>query len=96
MERVRKMRVFGAFTAVMFNVEVFWVVTPCSVVVGYQHFRGPCCLKLEGEVKAGWASEMLVSYHNNEDLDLEVSEKYLYNALKFNIASNHYVSHCCR
>jgi len=23
---------------------IFWVLTPCSVVVGYQHFRGPCCL----------------------------------------------------
>jgi hypothetical protein len=26
------------------NVEVFWVVMPCSVVVGYQHFGGTCCL----------------------------------------------------
>jgi hypothetical protein len=33
-----------AFKAVMFQVEVFWVVTPCSVVVGYQHFGGPCWL----------------------------------------------------
>jgi len=32
----------------MIQVEVFWVVTPCSVVVGYQCFRGPCCL--QGEV----------------------------------------------
>jgi hypothetical protein len=32
---------FEAFTAVMSQVEVFWVVTPCSVVVGYQRFRGP-------------------------------------------------------
>jgi len=30
------------------QVEVFWVVTPCSVVVGYQHFRGPYCLHLLG------------------------------------------------
>jgi hypothetical protein len=29
-----------------FKVEVFWVVTPYSVVVGYQRFRGPCCLDL--------------------------------------------------
>jgi hypothetical protein len=29
------------------QVEVFWVVTPCSVAVGYQHFRGPCCLHLQ-------------------------------------------------
>jgi hypothetical protein len=33
----------------MFQVEVFWVVTPCSVVVGYQRFGVPCCLHLQGE-----------------------------------------------
>jgi hypothetical protein len=31
------------------HVEVFWDVTPCSVVVGYQRFRGPWCLHLQGE-----------------------------------------------
>jgi len=34
----------------MFQVEVFWVVTPCSVVVVYQRFGGPCCLHLQGDV----------------------------------------------
>jgi len=29
---------------------VFWVVTPCSDVVGYQRYGGPCCLHLQGEV----------------------------------------------
>jgi len=24
------------------QVDVFWVVTPCSVVVGHQRFGGPC------------------------------------------------------
>jgi len=32
---------FGAFTAVKIQVEVFWVVMLCSVVVGYQRFTGP-------------------------------------------------------
>jgi hypothetical protein len=36
-----------ALTVVMFQVEVFWVVIPCSVMVGYQRFRGPCCLHLQ-------------------------------------------------
>jgi hypothetical protein len=27
--------IFEAFTAVKIQIEVFWVVTPCSVVVGY-------------------------------------------------------------
>jgi hypothetical protein len=42
---------FEAFTAVMFQVAVFWVVTSCSIVVGYQIFRGPCCLHIPVEVK---------------------------------------------
>jgi hypothetical protein len=29
------MSTFEAFTAVMFQVEVFWTETPCSVVAGY-------------------------------------------------------------
>jgi hypothetical protein len=40
---------FEAFTAVMFQVEVLWVVTPCSIVVGYQCFRVPCYLHFQGE-----------------------------------------------
>jgi len=31
----------------MVQVNIFWVVMPCNVVVGwYQHFRGMCCLHL--------------------------------------------------
>jgi len=41
---------FLVFTAVIFQVKVFWVVTPCSAVVRYQRFRGPCCLPLRDEV----------------------------------------------
>jgi hypothetical protein len=40
---------FEDFTAVMFHVEVFRVVT-YSVVVGDQRFRRPCCFHLQGEV----------------------------------------------
>jgi hypothetical protein len=31
------------------QVVVFWLMTQCSVVVGYQRFGGPCCLHLQGE-----------------------------------------------
>jgi hypothetical protein len=33
----------------VFQTEVFWVVTPYSVVVGCQRFGGPCCPQLQGE-----------------------------------------------
>jgi hypothetical protein len=57
---------FEVFMAVKIQVEAFWVVTPCSVAVGYQRFRGPCCLHLQGEMKmeATRSSKMFVSYHN--------------------------------
>jgi hypothetical protein len=43
------MRDFEVFMVIKIQVVVFWVLTPCSVVVGYQHSRGPCCLHLQGE-----------------------------------------------
>jgi hypothetical protein len=34
------------FMAMKIHVVVFWVMTLCSDVVGYQFFGGPCCLHL--------------------------------------------------
>jgi len=63
---------FGeVFLAVRILVDVF--LTLCSVVVGYQHFGGPCYLSEDGTVP----SETLVAYHittqhhNAEDFDLD-------------------------
>jgi len=36
-----------AWTIYNFQVQVFWVVTPCRVVVGHQRSGGPCCLHLQ-------------------------------------------------
>jgi len=36
------------FTAPEIQVEVFWVVTSCSGVVGYQGFEEPCWIHLQG------------------------------------------------
>jgi hypothetical protein len=54
---------------------VFWVVTPCSVVVGYQRVRGPSCM------------ETFVSYHNStrrhkpEDLEIPLWKLHNYDTL---------------
>jgi len=37
---------FEAFTTVKIQIEVFWIVTPGSVAVGYMCFGGLCCLHL--------------------------------------------------
>jgi hypothetical protein len=36
--------IFEVFTVVMIQIEVFWVVTPYSDVVGYRRFGRLCCL----------------------------------------------------
>jgi hypothetical protein len=35
---------FEVFTAVKIQVQVYWVLTPCSVVVGYRRFGGYWCV----------------------------------------------------
>jgi hypothetical protein len=40
---------FEAFRALVFQVQVSRLMTPCSVVVGYQRLRGPCSHHLQGE-----------------------------------------------
>jgi hypothetical protein len=65
---------FEVLTVVEIQIEVFWVVTQCSAVVGYQRFRGPWCPIFRDAAKS---SETLASYHNTtlrhnpEDLDLK-------------------------
>jgi len=35
---------------VIFQVTVFWVLMPCTALVGYHCFRGPSCPHLQGKV----------------------------------------------
>jgi len=61
------MKVFEAFTVVMFQVNIFWAAMPYSAVVGCQHFRGPCCLHLQGEIDGSsmdiWNVSILPQQH---------------------------------
>jgi len=36
----------NVFVVMKIHVMVFWVVTSCSVVVGYQSLGDPCCLHI--------------------------------------------------
>jgi hypothetical protein len=40
------------FMVMKVQVVLFCVMTPSSNVVGYQHFRWPCCPHLQGEVNS--------------------------------------------
>jgi hypothetical protein len=42
---------FEVTTEVKIHAYVFWALTLCSVVIGYQRFRGPCRLHLQGGMK---------------------------------------------
>lgn len=35
---------FEVLTAVIFQIGVFWVATPCDLEGGYLRFEGACCL----------------------------------------------------
>jgi hypothetical protein len=48
---------------VKIQIEVFWAVTLCNEVVGYQCFGGPCCFHLLDETNA-------IGCHDPEDLNL--------------------------
>jgi hypothetical protein len=57
--------------AVKVHVEIFIVVTPCSIVVGYQRFRSLCCLHLQGE-DGGSMDCNTTRRHRAKEFDLEV------------------------
>jgi len=69
---VAKFHFFFFFTAVKIQVEVFWVVTQCGVVVRYQRFRDTCCLPLED----GFLPPIVIaSMLNNDVTSTEVCDR---------------------
>jgi len=56
---VRQSTCFISKTTESIQVEVFWVVMPCSVAVGFHRFKGQGCLYLQDEMlktEAAWLS----------------------------------------
>jgi len=57
-------------TVIKIQVVVFWIMTPHSEVVGYQHFWGPCCLHIHFILK--WRQHGPQKWcHNPEDPNLK-------------------------
>jgi hypothetical protein len=63
--------------AVIFQVQVFWVVTPCSVVVGYQRFAGLRCLHLQGDGSSTDLCNLLYPSTTLHDVTIQKSSKIL-------------------
>jgi hypothetical protein len=63
--------IFEVFTAMRIHVEVCWVVTPCSVVIGYQRFGAPWYLHLKlkalkggnGDIKVLRKADILMQHY---------------------------------
>jgi hypothetical protein len=61
---------FEVFTAAMFQVEVFSIVAPCGVVLGYQHFRGSFCLQFILKMEAALTSEKTASQPRRHQIEI--------------------------
>jgi hypothetical protein len=53
---------FEVYTALDILVEVLWVVTPCSIVMGYHRFRDLWYRHLQGEVTNDGGDDIWCGY----------------------------------
>jgi hypothetical protein len=58
------------------QIAVSWIVTPYSVVVGYQYFRAPCCLLLQDKVKIEPAWSFICKRENNRTMEKTANEEF--------------------
>jgi len=49
--------------AIKIQVVVLWIMTSCSIALGYQCFGGPCCLHLQGPDVVVTLCIVAVRYH---------------------------------
>jgi len=61
--------------------EIFWLVTPCCVAIGYHSFGRPCCLHPDDGGNMDFRSFGILSHHytrrrhNPEDLNLNLHRR---------------------
>jgi hypothetical protein len=54
---------FQVLMAISMKLAVFWVVSPCSLVEVYKHFRGACCLVIVLMMEALSTFGILVNFY---------------------------------
>jgi hypothetical protein len=57
--------------------EVFWVITPCSIVLGYQRFGRRCCLHLQGVLEPNFVKSKIFQRWSIMDRNLYVTIRSL-------------------
>jgi hypothetical protein len=89
---------FEDFTATKFEVVVFWFVTSCRDMVGYQRLGGQRRLHLQGEDEEGGskvvrntcAYHIITRHHNPRDHDLNLASKFLHFNNIFRVEETYY------
>jgi hypothetical protein len=87
---------FEVLTAVKMLIVVFWVMTLCDLVGGYQHFRGKYCLHLQDEVTEGdHYQEIRKFMHSVNNSDIFVVTDFRFLILASSV-SNHDKAFFCK
>jgi hypothetical protein len=58
---------YNKFTTAKIHIVIIWVMTPCRLVVGYQHFTAIYCL-LQVNLKAVCSSQSHASLPDDSDI----------------------------
>jgi len=82
---------FDVLAAVMFQVEVFCVVTSRSVVVRYQRFRGPGCLHLLLRWRQHVSPKFWYPITSSQDVTTQITSTYKFEIIDMLIINSLWV-----